>query len=197
RQPDHHLSTGLCPAQFKKAEMALGDFGAASKIELRPAAVLTPPAKCRREVGIARHEYLPGSCVSDTDREDATRQRGGTGGNIGRVVRSSACDCLELPRRYGGGGDTLSHWGRRSADARHIAVGHRLSVRAADRVDLAGALAAAERLAWHRRSGTVLLRVVFHPLQPRCQLHDGGARQSRAGDIAAADDAGGRYAGCC
>ena len=60
-------------------------------------------------------------------------------------------------------------------------------LRAADCAHSARAMAAAQRLARRRRLGNLLLRTVLHPLQHRRRLHDGGARQSRAVDLAAAD----------
>ena len=62
RQPHHHIAAGRCAAQFHEAEMALRDFRAPGKIELRQAPVPAPPAQAVRKTLTPRHEYLPGSC---------------------------------------------------------------------------------------------------------------------------------------
>ena len=72
--------------------------------------------------------------------------------------------------------------------------GDRLSLRAAGGAAVEGALAAAPGLARRRRTGLLLLRRVLRALQHRDVLHDGGARQPRAGDAAAAHHGGRRLA---
>src|SRR5260370_2051771 len=84
--------------------MALRDFRAQREIELRQAAVLTPPAQARCKALVLRHEYLPGSCANAAVAQHAIGARGATqeaGGE--RMDRGRDRTGLELPRRVSGG----------------------------------------------------------------------------------------------
>src|SRR5258708_20557010 len=89
--------------------MALRDFRAHREIELRQAAVLTPPAQARCKALVLRHEYLPGSCANAAVAQHAIGTRGATqeaGGE--RMDRGRDRTGLELPRRVTRGDYPLS-----------------------------------------------------------------------------------------
>src|SRR5260370_42050951 len=97
--------------------MALGHFRAHREIEMRQAAVLTPPAQARCKALVLRHEYLPGSCANAAVAQHAIGARGATqeaGGE--RMDRGRDRTGLELPRRVSGGGYPLS---RRPCPSNH------------------------------------------------------------------------------
>ena len=120
------------------AATSRGD-GATSEASTRiPAHATSVPAEV-----VAAMRARPQHCTRSS-RHDR-RQR--VGEAVGRADRHR----LELPRRHGRGRDALSRRRhRRSAHARHPALGHRLPVRAAGRAAAARALAARARLAGRR-----------------------------------------------
>ena len=119
------------------------------------------------------------------------RPAGDTGG---RMVRSTARAHLELPRRDRGGRHPLSGRQCRPDHAGHPALGNRFSLPAAGSPSVAGAMAAAQRLARRGRARALLLRIVLRALQHRGEFHDRRPRQPRAVDTAAADHGGRRPA---
>ena len=114
----------------------------------------------------------------------------GHGGPRGRMGWGHDRTGLELPRRDRGGDHALSCRQHRSDHACDSALGDRLLLRAAGGAVVEGAMAAPRRLAGCSRAGLLFLRRVLRFLQHRDVLHDRGARQPRAGDIAAAHHGG-------
>ena len=113
---------------------------------------------------------------------------------MGEIVGVLGRNRVELPRWNGGGSDPLSGRNAGPAELGYSALGHRVLLCAADCSDAAGAVAAMVKTGSASRRWAQLFRVIFHPLQSCGQLHDGGAGQSGAVDIAASDDAGRRSA---
>ena len=84
--------------------MALRDFGAPRQLELRPAAVLAPTAKPRREAFSRAMPYLPGSC-GQVDRPQTwhvrfeQRQEAAVGEWLGVLIAIVSSASAAPPRR--------------------------------------------------------------------------------------------------
>ena len=196
REPQDHVAARRGAAELEEAEMALRNLRATGKLELRPAAAMAPVTKLRREFLLTRHLYLPGSCGHAARPQHCTRSSGTTGDSGGRMARRADRHRVERAGRHGRGGDALSRRRqRRSAHACRSCAGASASC-ACCRSRCCCACAGRTRADWpaRRAAGLLLLRAVLHLLQPRGQLHDGGAGKPRALDPAVADHDRGRAA---